>query len=85
MCTHFAPFFTLYRCKFFSLTETPEDYTIIVDEDGFKGTFSEEKIPPISPHLDTLAMFDHILLNQPRFHYGFNRGQAVCTFGFVVE
>ncbi|XP_076130900.1 cytosolic arginine sensor for mTORC1 subunit 2 isoform X1 [Alosa pseudoharengus] len=24
------------RCKFFSLTETPEDYTIIVDEDGFK-------------------------------------------------
>ncbi len=27
----------LSRCKFFSLTETPEDYTIIVDEDGFKG------------------------------------------------
>lgn len=27
----------LHRCKFFSLTETPEDYTIIVDEDGFKG------------------------------------------------
>lgn len=25
------------RCKFFSLTETPEDYTIIVDEEGFKG------------------------------------------------
>ncbi|XP_038669027.1 LOW QUALITY PROTEIN: cytosolic arginine sensor for mTORC1 subunit 2-like [Scyliorhinus canicula] len=24
------------RCKFFSLTETPEDYTIIVDEEGFK-------------------------------------------------
>ncbi|KAH1179048.1 hypothetical protein KIL84_000379, partial [Mauremys mutica] len=23
------------RCKFFSLTETPEDYTIIVDEEGF--------------------------------------------------
>ncbi|MEQ2197260.1 Cytosolic arginine sensor for mTORC1 subunit 2, partial [Xenoophorus captivus] len=23
-------------CKFFSLTETPEDYTIIVDEEGFK-------------------------------------------------
>ncbi len=27
----------LFRCKFFSLTETPEDYTIIVDEEGFKG------------------------------------------------
>ena len=25
------------RCKFFSLTETPEDYTIIVDEEGFLG------------------------------------------------
>uniref|UniRef100_A0A8C7E6Z2 CASTOR1 N-terminal domain-containing protein n=1 Tax=Naja naja TaxID=35670 RepID=A0A8C7E6Z2_NAJNA len=24
------------RCRFFSLTETPEDYTIMVDEDGFK-------------------------------------------------
>ncbi|XP_042334223.1 cytosolic arginine sensor for mTORC1 subunit 1 isoform X2 [Sceloporus undulatus] len=24
------------RCKFFSLTETPEDYTIILDEEGFK-------------------------------------------------
>ncbi|KAK1157396.1 cytosolic arginine sensor for mTORC1 subunit 2-like [Acipenser oxyrinchus oxyrinchus] len=24
------------RCKFFTLTETPEDYTIIVDEEGFK-------------------------------------------------
>ncbi|XP_028938620.1 cytosolic arginine sensor for mTORC1 subunit 2 [Ornithorhynchus anatinus] len=23
------------RCKFFSLTETPEDYTVIVDEEGF--------------------------------------------------
>ena len=29
-----------YRCKFFSLTETPEDYTIIVDEEGFKGLWS---------------------------------------------
>lgn len=27
----------LSRCKFFSLTETPEDYTIIVDEEGFLG------------------------------------------------
>ncbi|TRY55111.1 hypothetical protein DNTS_034528 [Danionella cerebrum] len=26
----------VHLCKFFSLTETPEDYTIIVDEDGFK-------------------------------------------------
>ncbi|XP_061458800.1 cytosolic arginine sensor for mTORC1 subunit 1 isoform X2 [Rhineura floridana] len=24
------------RCKFFSLTETPEDYTIMLDEEGFK-------------------------------------------------
>ncbi|XP_005068982.1 cytosolic arginine sensor for mTORC1 subunit 1 [Mesocricetus auratus] len=24
------------RCKFFSLTETPEDYTLMVDEEGFK-------------------------------------------------
>ena len=31
------------RCKFFSLTETPEDYTIIVDEEGFLGKcFSRE-------------------------------------------
>ncbi|KAF4801986.1 hypothetical protein TURU_029746 [Turdus rufiventris] len=27
--------FAFARCKFFSLTETPEDYTIIVDEEGF--------------------------------------------------
>lgn len=27
------------RCKFFSLTETPEDYTIIVDEEGFLGEY----------------------------------------------
>uniref|UniRef100_A0A8C0AMM0 CASTOR1 N-terminal domain-containing protein n=1 Tax=Buteo japonicus TaxID=224669 RepID=A0A8C0AMM0_9AVES len=26
------------RCKFFSLTETPEDYTIMLDEEGFKGS-----------------------------------------------
>lgn len=29
--------FAFARCKFFSLTETPEDYTIIVDEEGFLG------------------------------------------------
>uniref|UniRef100_A0A8C7M5T9 Cytosolic arginine sensor for mTORC1 subunit 2 n=1 Tax=Oncorhynchus kisutch TaxID=8019 RepID=A0A8C7M5T9_ONCKI len=40
ICTHgliklaFLPSKT--RCKFFSLTETPEDYTLIVDEEGFK-------------------------------------------------
>lgn len=28
---------SLTRCKFFSLTETPEDYTLMVDEEGFKG------------------------------------------------
>lgn len=26
------------RCKFFSLTETPEDYTLMLDEEGFTGT-----------------------------------------------
>ncbi|XP_063272548.1 cytosolic arginine sensor for mTORC1 subunit 1 isoform X1 [Prinia subflava] len=31
------------RCKFFSLTETPEDYTVMLDEEGFKGT---ERRPP---------------------------------------
>lgn len=39
-CSHFLfPLLDLFsfRCKFFSLTETPEDYTIIVDEEGFKG------------------------------------------------
>uniref|UniRef100_A0A7N4P7F0 CASTOR1 N-terminal domain-containing protein n=1 Tax=Sarcophilus harrisii TaxID=9305 RepID=A0A7N4P7F0_SARHA len=25
------------RCKFFSLTETPEDYTLMLDEEGYKG------------------------------------------------
>ncbi|KAG8596619.1 hypothetical protein GDO81_001993 [Engystomops pustulosus] len=25
------------RCKFFSLTETPEDYTLMLDEEGFEG------------------------------------------------
>ncbi|GAB1290246.1 Cytosolic arginine sensor for mTORC1 subunit 2 [Apodemus speciosus] len=29
------PVFQDQECKFFSLTETPEDYTIIVDEEGF--------------------------------------------------
>lgn len=24
------------RCKFFSLTETPENYTVVLDEEGFK-------------------------------------------------
>eukprot|EP00079_Xenopus_tropicalis_P036212 XP_017949983.1 PREDICTED: GATS-like protein 3 isoform X1 [Xenopus tropicalis] len=28
------------RCKFFSLTETPEDYTLMLDEEGF------EELPP---------------------------------------
>uniref|UniRef100_A0A4W4F6S2 Cytosolic arginine sensor for mTORC1 subunit 1 n=1 Tax=Electrophorus electricus TaxID=8005 RepID=A0A4W4F6S2_ELEEL len=32
------------RCKFFSLTETPENYTVVLDEDGFK------ELPP-SQHL----------------------------------
>uniref|UniRef100_A0A3P9PHD5 Cytosolic arginine sensor for mTORC1 subunit 2 n=1 Tax=Poecilia reticulata TaxID=8081 RepID=A0A3P9PHD5_POERE len=40
ICTHglikLAFLASKTRCKFFSLTETPEDYTIIVDEEGFK-------------------------------------------------
>ncbi|MEQ2296332.1 Cytosolic arginine sensor for mTORC1 subunit 1 [Ameca splendens] len=32
------------RCKFFSLTETPENYTVVLDEEGFK------ELPP-SEHL----------------------------------
>uniref|UniRef100_G3RSF9 Cytosolic arginine sensor for mTORC1 subunit 2 n=1 Tax=Gorilla gorilla gorilla TaxID=9595 RepID=G3RSF9_GORGO len=31
-------------CKFFSLTETPEDYTIIVDEEGFLELPSSEHL-----------------------------------------
>ncbi|EHA99494.1 GATS-like protein 1, partial [Heterocephalus glaber] len=44
------------RCKFFSLTETPEDYTIIVDEEGFLGsgvcahcTVGHGPVPRLSP------------------------------------
>eukprot|EP00064_Thunnus_orientalis_P000335 superscaffoldBa00000017_g335 len=33
-----------HTCKFFSLTETPEDYTIIVDEEGFKELPESEHI-----------------------------------------
>ncbi|KAJ0062198.1 hypothetical protein NL108_017686 [Boleophthalmus pectinirostris] len=40
VCTHglvkLAFLSSRTRCKFFSLTETPEDFTIIVDEEGFK-------------------------------------------------
>lgn len=38
------------RCKFFSLTETPEDYTIIVDEEGFLGEWPPTPCPlPLWP------------------------------------
>ena len=30
-------FLFCFRCKFFSLTETPENYTVVLDEEGFKG------------------------------------------------
>uniref|UniRef100_A0A8C9EXJ7 Cytosolic arginine sensor for mTORC1 subunit 2 n=1 Tax=Pavo cristatus TaxID=9049 RepID=A0A8C9EXJ7_PAVCR len=36
--------FAFARCKFFSLTETPEDYTIIVDEEGFLELPSSEHL-----------------------------------------
>eukprot|EP00074_Homo_sapiens_P091014 XP_016867644.1 putative protein GATS isoform X3 [Homo sapiens] len=36
--------FSKTRCKFFSLTETPEDYTIIVDEEGFLELPSSEHL-----------------------------------------
>ena len=29
------------KCKFFSFIETNEDYSVIVDEEGFKGLFLE--------------------------------------------
>lgn len=37
LVTNHILLFAFARCKFFSLTETPEDYTIIVDEEGFLG------------------------------------------------
>uniref|UniRef100_A0A3B4WIW7 Cytosolic arginine sensor for mTORC1 subunit 2 n=1 Tax=Seriola lalandi dorsalis TaxID=1841481 RepID=A0A3B4WIW7_SERLL len=48
ICTHglikLAFLASKTRCKFFSLTETPEDYTIIVDEEGFKELPQSEHI-----------------------------------------
>uniref|UniRef100_A0A672HDM2 Cytosolic arginine sensor for mTORC1 subunit 2 n=1 Tax=Salarias fasciatus TaxID=181472 RepID=A0A672HDM2_SALFA len=48
VCTHglikLAFLASRTRCKFFSLTETPEDYTIIVDEEGFKELPQSEHI-----------------------------------------
>lgn len=38
---HVLLLFAFARCKFFSLTETPEDYTIIVDEEGFLDKFQQ--------------------------------------------
>ncbi|XP_066544955.1 cytosolic arginine sensor for mTORC1 subunit 1 [Amia ocellicauda] len=32
------------RCKFFSLTETPENYTVVLDEEGFKDLPSSEHL-----------------------------------------
>lgn len=40
-------FFFVFRCKFFSLTETPEDYTIMLDEEGFKGSVRWLPRPPL--------------------------------------
>uniref|UniRef100_A0A3B5KKN2 Cytosolic arginine sensor for mTORC1 subunit 2 n=1 Tax=Takifugu rubripes TaxID=31033 RepID=A0A3B5KKN2_TAKRU len=48
ICTHglikLAFLASKTRCKFFSLTETPEDYTIIVDTEGFKELPQSEHI-----------------------------------------
>nr|XP_040038817.1 cytosolic arginine sensor for mTORC1 subunit 2 [Gasterosteus aculeatus aculeatus] len=48
ICTHglvkLAFLASRTRCKFFSLTETPEDYTLIVDEEGFKELPQSEHI-----------------------------------------
>ncbi|KAG7274414.1 hypothetical protein CRUP_027044 [Coryphaenoides rupestris] len=48
ICTHglikLAFLASKTRCTFFSLTETPEDYTIIVDEEGFKELPESEHI-----------------------------------------
>ncbi|KAG9339608.1 hypothetical protein JZ751_023499, partial [Albula glossodonta] len=47
-----------HRCKFFSLTETPENYTVVLDEEGFKdSTFEvprtyhgmERQLTPLPP------------------------------------
>ncbi|XP_061674145.1 cytosolic arginine sensor for mTORC1 subunit 1 [Syngnathoides biaculeatus] len=32
------------RCKFFSMTETPENYTLVLDEEGFKELESSEQL-----------------------------------------
>ncbi|XP_066511196.1 cytosolic arginine sensor for mTORC1 subunit 1-like [Hoplias malabaricus] len=32
------------RCKFFSLTETPENYTVVLDEEGFKELHTSEHL-----------------------------------------
>ncbi|KAM8897224.1 cytosolic arginine sensor for mTORC1 subunit 2 isoform 3-T3 [Spinachia spinachia] len=48
ICTHglvkLAFLASRTSCKFFSLTETPEDYTLIVDEEGFKELPQSEHI-----------------------------------------
>ncbi|KAL8180497.1 UNVERIFIED_CONTAM: hypothetical protein K2H54_026022 [Gekko kuhli] len=43
------------RCKFFSLTETPEDYTVILDEEGFKGMLPLTPSPGVPGHMSPLT------------------------------
>uniref|UniRef100_A0A8D2DZL4 Cytosolic arginine sensor for mTORC1 subunit 2 n=1 Tax=Sciurus vulgaris TaxID=55149 RepID=A0A8D2DZL4_SCIVU len=57
------------RCKFFSLTETPEDYTIIVDEEGFLEL-------PASEHL-SVADATWLALNVVSGGGGFSSSQPI--------
>ncbi|XP_061528760.1 cytosolic arginine sensor for mTORC1 subunit 1 isoform X2 [Phycodurus eques] len=41
-CIHYE--ITTVRCKFFSMTESPENYTLVLDEEGFKELESSEQL-----------------------------------------
>ncbi|XP_061622818.1 cytosolic arginine sensor for mTORC1 subunit 1 isoform X2 [Phyllopteryx taeniolatus] len=41
-CIHYET--TTVRCKFFSMTESPENYTLVLDEEGFKELESSEQL-----------------------------------------
>lgn len=58
------------RCKFFSLTETPEDYTIIVDEEGFLGECPDPPSPTPNSRIFSLPTVELPLVVAPRlFHH----------------
>ncbi|XP_039188551.1 cytosolic arginine sensor for mTORC1 subunit 1 isoform X1 [Crotalus tigris] len=56
------------RCRFFSLTETPEDYTIMLDEEGFKELHASEFLQVVDSTwlvLNVLSNGSASLNNQP--------------------